>query len=170
MSDQLSPKKEYVRLRRELGAQLKYRRKLERLSAETIAKQNGLSDVKELYQLESGEFPTLGKYFQLVNYYGMQLHLSIDFKEGNLNKKLRRSQAEESKHWFLQMWSGILQNQRWFHHYTLEELSAMTGVPADKIRKMEENEEDFDFSLDEACLLLAYFNKNLLPETHRLEY
>lgn len=169
MSDQLSPKKEYVRLRRELGQLLKYGRKHERLSAETIARQNGLSGVEELYLLESGRYKPLWKYFQLVDYYGMQLHMSMNFLDANLNKKLRRSQAEESKHWFLQMWSGILQNQRWFHHYTLEELAAMTDIPAEKIRKMEENDDEIEFSLDEACLLMAHLDKSLLPETHRLE-
>lgn len=165
----LSPKKEFFRIRHELGQLLKYAREQERLSAQAIAEQNGLSGTAELLQLERGRCKNLWKYFQLVNYFGLQLHPAMDYIDENRNKKLRREQAEDSKFWFLRMWSGILQQQRKFHHYTLEKLSAATGIPAERIKTMEEKDNHGEFSLDDACLLMAYFNKSLIPEAYRLE-
>ena len=60
-------------------------------------------------------------------------------------------------------WSGILRNQRKFHHLSHQELSRLTGISVRRLKNIEANQARF--SLDEACLLMAYFNKELLPET-----
>lgn len=164
MSQKLNPKQEYARLRKELGQLLKHGREREGLPFRPTPEEE-----QEVYRLEKGEYRGLWKYIELAKLYGMQVHFSTDFGDSNLNKKLRQYQAQESFDWFFQKLSGILLHQRWFHHYTVKDLSKMTGISEEKISKMELNDEDIDFSIKEVCLLLAYMDKSLIPEIQKLE-
>ena len=61
----LSPKKEFFRIRHELGQLLKHAREQERLSAQAIAEQNGLSGTAETRTLQKPlEIFSAGKLFR----------------------------------------------------------------------------------------------------------
>ena len=160
-------KNELHRLRKELGLLIRSARKREIFSAAETAKQNNLSDAAELYAFERGEHKNLLKYFLILDSYGFQVHLKMEYNEDNLNRKWYRTRANDSKHMFQLFWSGILRSQREFHHYSLQELSRLTEIPVKRLKNIEAGRAHF--SLDEACLLMAYFNKELLPETVHAE-
>ncbi len=156
-------KDELLRLRKELGSLIRFARKREVFSAAETARQNNLSGPAELYAFERGEHKNLLKYFLMLDSYGFQVHLNMEYNEENLDRQWHLSRANDSKYMFQLCWSGILRNQREFHHLSHQELSRLTGISVRRLKNIEANQTRF--SLDEACLLMAYFNKELLPET-----
>lgn len=167
MCETINLKTEFLRLRKELGQLLRFARKQEIFSAEQSAQRNGLTGVAELYAFERGEHKNLLKYFEIAESYGMQIHLSMDFSDVLQNKNWHRRRAVYAKQMFQLAWSGILRRQREFHHFSIRELSDKTGIPVARIQALEQDRAAF--SLNEACLLMSYFNKELLPETVRAE-
>ncbi len=80
-------KDELLRLRKELGSLIRFARKREVFSAAETARQNNLSGPAELYAFERGEHKNLLKYFLMLDSYGFQVHLNMEYNEENLDRQ-----------------------------------------------------------------------------------
>ncbi len=183
MSDQLSPvetsdsqdvflgeypldkKREYRRLRRELGLLLKNARIDERLSAEVIARQNGWESENNIFKIERGHEKRLRRYFQLAEYYGLSFHMAAGYIDENYERDNFLLETDYAEDYFFCLLSGLLQRYRSFNTYSLGQLSRLTGIPEQKIVDIEKRKADC--SIREACALLLCFGKALVPEVCR---
>lgn len=165
MTNELDLRKEYIRLRRELGVLLEKGRYNEGLSPDVIAKQNGFKSRDDIYRIEQGRERRLRRYFQLANYYGLSFHMAANYIDENYDRDSFLVETDYAEDYFFCLLSGLLQRYRNFNTYSLGQLSRLTGIPEQKIVDIENRKAEC--SVREACSLLLCFGKALIPEVCR---
>lgn len=165
MTNELDLRKEYIRLRRELGELLANARPYEGLTADVIARKNGWKSKNDLLRIEQGHERRLRRYFQLAEYYGLSFHVATGYIDENYDRDSFLVETDYAEDYFFCLLSGLLQRYRNFNTYSLGQLSRLTGIPEQKIVDIENRKAEC--SVREACSLLQCFGKALIPEVCR---
>ncbi len=165
MTNELDLRKEYIRLRRELGVLLEKGRFNEGLSPDVIAQQNGFKSRDDIYRIEQGRERRLRRYFQLANYYGLNFHMAANYIDENYDKENFLIETDYSESNFFCWLGTILRRYHDLSSYSYKELSKLTDIPEERIIDIEKRKANC--TIREACSLLICYGKALIPEVCR---